>query len=65
MCYQEGQSEGKTFLKSLLDRQMHFTVTDGRVFKGTFVCTDNDGSAILSETYEYRGSKQLHYPLFV
>lgn len=48
---------GKIFLESLLNRQLHFTVSDGRIFKGTFVCTDKDGSAILSDTYEHRGSE--------
>lgn len=47
----------KTFLRRLLSKQVHFTVTDGRVFKGQFMCTDSEGSAILHETYEHRGGK--------
>lgn len=47
----------KSFLTSLLNRQLHFTVSDGRVFKGTLMCTDKDGSAVLDDTYEYRGGK--------
>lgn len=48
-------NEDKLFLQALLNRELHITVSDGRIFRGTFMCTDKDGSAILAETHEYRG----------
>lgn len=56
------KDKDKDFLSSLLNRQLHLTVTDGRVFKGTFVCTDRDGSAILSETHEWRSRESRGRP---
>lgn len=53
---------GKEWLTSLLEKQLCITVSDGRVFHGTFMCTDNDGSAILAETQEYRDRMLPDHP---
>lgn len=55
----------KEFLKSLLNRQMHITVSDGREFRGQLMCTDKDGSAILNETYEHKGDSKRFVGLVV
>lgn len=56
------ENTGKNYLESLLNRKLHCTVTDGRVFQGILMCTDRDGSAILNDTWEYRpaSSPSLH-----
>lgn len=46
------------FVQRLLGTTLFVGITDGRVFKGTFVCTDRDLNIILSHTEEYRDSKQ-------
>ncbi|KIW61938.1 hypothetical protein PV05_02004 [Exophiala xenobiotica] len=48
------EAEAVQFLESLLGKTLHVTVPDGRLFTGTFRCTDNDSNIILSNTFEDR-----------
>ncbi|KIW42621.1 uncharacterized protein PV06_06153 [Exophiala oligosperma] len=48
------QAEAAQFLESLLGKTLHVTAPDGRLFTGTFRCTDKDSNIILSSTFEYR-----------
>jgi N-alpha-acetyltransferase 38, NatC auxiliary subunit len=48
------EAEAQQFLESLLDKTLHINVTDGRLFTGTFRCTDNESNIILSNAFEYR-----------
>lgn len=42
------------FLKGLLDKTLHISVIDGRLFSGSFRCTDNESNIVLSNAFEYR-----------
>ncbi|KAI9797694.1 MAG: hypothetical protein M1833_005355 [Piccolia ochrophora] len=42
------------FLRSLLNRTLHVTTTDDRLFVGQLKCTDRDRNVILALTHEYR-----------
>ena len=48
------EAEAAQFLGSLLGKTLQVTVPDGRLFSGTFRCTDNDSNIILSNSFEYR-----------
>ncbi|EXJ95934.1 hypothetical protein A1O1_01059 [Capronia coronata CBS 617.96] len=48
------QAEATQFLESLLGKTLHVTIPDGRLFTGTFQCTDCDSNVILSNSFEYR-----------
>lgn len=48
------EAEATHFLESLLGKTLHVTVPDGRLFSGTFRCTDNESNVILSNSFEYR-----------
>lgn len=48
------QAEAITFLQSLLGKTLHVKVLDGRLFTGTFKCTDNESNIILGNSFEYR-----------
>jgi N-alpha-acetyltransferase 38, NatC auxiliary subunit len=48
------EAEAQYFLESLLDKTLHCTAIDGRLFTGTFRCTDNESNIILSNAFEYR-----------
>ncbi|KIX00471.1 uncharacterized protein Z518_10611 [Rhinocladiella mackenziei CBS 650.93] len=48
------EAEATQFLESLLGKTLHVTVPDGRLFTGTFRCTDSDSNIILSNSFEYR-----------
>ena len=48
------EAEATHFLESLLGKTMQVTVPDGRLFSGTFRCTDNGSNIILSNSFEYR-----------
>ncbi|KAI1473738.1 hypothetical protein F4774DRAFT_403290 [Daldinia eschscholtzii] len=51
-------AEAETFLKSLLGKNLRIYTTDGRIFIGTFKCTDTHSNIVLSLTYEYREPSQ-------
>ncbi|KAH0835963.1 LSM domain-containing protein 1 [Fonsecaea pedrosoi] len=48
------EAEATQFLESLLGKTFNVTVLDGRLFSGTFQCTDSDSNIILSNSFEYR-----------
>lgn len=48
------KAEAISFLESLLGKNLHITVLDGRLFTGVFKCTDNESNVILSNSFEYR-----------
>ncbi|KAI1408960.1 Sm-like ribonucleoprotein [Hypoxylon sp. FL1857] len=52
------KEEAETFLKSLLNKNLRVETTDGRLFIGTFKCTDTHSNVVLSLTYEYRQPSQ-------
>ncbi|KAI0837508.1 Sm-like ribonucleoprotein [Hypoxylon sp. FL0890] len=52
------KEEAETFLKSLLNKNLRIETTDGRLFIGTFKCTDTHSNVVLSLTYEYRQPSQ-------
>ncbi|KAK4105413.1 hypothetical protein N658DRAFT_462648 [Parathielavia hyrcaniae] len=51
---QPQNEEALTFLRSLINKNLRVTTTDGRLFWGTFKCTDAQSNIILQHTYEYR-----------
>ncbi|KAH9892965.1 Sm-like ribonucleoprotein [Xylariomycetidae sp. FL2044] len=52
------KAEAESFLKSLLNKTLRVNTTDGRIFVGTFKCTDTHRNVVLSLTYEYRQPSQ-------
>eukprot|EP00127_Corallochytrium_limacisporum_P006825 Clim_evm40s236 gene=Clim_evmTU40s236 len=48
----ETAQQQKEWLKSLLNQQIFVEITDGRVFEGTFVCTDKDCNLVLQDVSE-------------
>ncbi|KAI0178814.1 hypothetical protein GGR52DRAFT_274708 [Hypoxylon sp. FL1284] len=52
------KAEAEGYLKSLLNKNLRIYTTDGRLFIGTFKCTDTNSNVILSLTYEYRQPSQ-------
>lgn len=41
-------------IRNLLQRTLRIFISDGRVFIGTFVCTDKERNIILTNTEEFR-----------
>ncbi|KAI0855871.1 hypothetical protein F4860DRAFT_443137 [Xylaria cubensis] len=52
------RAEAETYIKSLINKTLRVYATDGRMFIGTFKCTDTDRNVVLSLTYEYRQPSQ-------
>ncbi|KAI0976858.1 hypothetical protein F4678DRAFT_126960 [Xylaria arbuscula] len=52
------KAEAETYLRSLLNKTLRIYVTDGRLFVGSFKCTDTDRNVVLALTYEYRQPSQ-------
>ncbi|KAI0548390.1 hypothetical protein F4679DRAFT_322552 [Xylaria curta] len=52
------RAEAETYIKSLINKTLRIHATDGRMFIGTFKCTDTDRNVVLSLTYEYRQPSQ-------
>ncbi|KAJ1968648.1 UDP-galactose transporter [Dimargaris xerosporica] len=52
-------------LKAHLNHQCQVRITDGRCFKGMFMCTDRDQNVILSMAHEYRGDNQRYVGLIM
>ncbi|KEF62975.1 uncharacterized protein A1O9_00950 [Exophiala aquamarina CBS 119918] len=48
------EEEAAHFLESLLSKTLHVTIPDGRLFTGTFRCTDRNSNVIMSNAFEYR-----------
>ncbi|KAI0506955.1 hypothetical protein F5B22DRAFT_622075 [Xylaria bambusicola] len=48
----------EAYLRSLLNKTLRIQVTDGRMFTGTFKCTDTDRNVVISNTFEYRHPSQ-------
>ncbi|UNI23542.1 hypothetical protein JDV02_009360 [Purpureocillium takamizusanense] len=48
------KDEAQAYLQSLLNKNLRITTTDGRLFWGSFKCTDPDSNVVLAHTYEYR-----------
>ncbi|EZA47656.1 hypothetical protein DMN91_012570 [Ooceraea biroi] len=47
------ESPAKQKLRSWLNRNLRIEMTDGRVLKGAFLCTDRDANVILGSCSEY------------
>ncbi|KAF7546243.1 hypothetical protein G7Z17_g8580 [Cylindrodendrum hubeiense] len=54
------KDEAREYLASVLNKNLRVLTTDGRLFWGSFKCTDPDRNIVLANTYEYRqpSSKQ-------
>ncbi|KAI0452527.1 hypothetical protein F5B21DRAFT_506226 [Xylaria acuta] len=52
------KTKTETYIKSLINKTLRVHATDGRMFIGTFKCTDTDRNVVLSLTYEYRQPSQ-------
>ncbi|KAK3329707.1 LSM domain-containing protein [Apodospora peruviana] len=48
------KQEATSLLQSLLSKNLRVTTTDGRMFWGSFKCTDYESNIVLQHTYEYR-----------
>ncbi|KAJ6442976.1 LSM domain-containing protein [Purpureocillium lavendulum] len=46
--------DAQAYLQSLLNKNLRVTTSDGRLFWGSFKCTDSDSNVVLAHTYEYR-----------
>ncbi|KAL2136288.1 hypothetical protein VTI74DRAFT_4523 [Chaetomium olivicolor] len=51
---QQQKDEATAYLQSLLNKNLRVTASDGRMFWGTFKCTDSESNLVLQHTYEYR-----------
>ncbi|XP_012538760.1 N-alpha-acetyltransferase 38, NatC auxiliary subunit isoform X1 [Monomorium pharaonis] len=47
------ESPAKQKLRSWLNRHLRIEMTDGRVLRGAFLCTDRDANVILGSCTEY------------
>ncbi|OAA65995.1 lsm domain containing protein [Niveomyces insectorum RCEF 264] len=45
---------GREYLRSLLNKYLLIHTTDGRMFRGEFMCTDPDYNIVLAHATEYR-----------
>ncbi|KAI1172479.1 hypothetical protein F4777DRAFT_561455 [Nemania sp. FL0916] len=52
------KADAEAYLQSLINKTLRVHATDGRMFVGTFKCTDTDSNVVLSLTYEYRYPSQ-------
>ncbi|KAL7812912.1 hypothetical protein V8C44DRAFT_357689 [Trichoderma aethiopicum] len=48
------KDEAHEYLSSLLNQNLRVYTTDGRMFRGSFKCTDPDRNIVLANTHEYR-----------
>ncbi|KAL7783824.1 hypothetical protein V8C37DRAFT_396772 [Trichoderma ceciliae] len=48
------KDEAHEYLSSLLNHSLRIHTADGRMFRGTFKCTDPDKNIVLGNTHEYR-----------
>ncbi|KAL7943189.1 hypothetical protein V8C42DRAFT_329945 [Trichoderma barbatum] len=48
------KDEAHDYLTSLLNQSLRVYTTDGRMFRGSFKCTDPDKNIVLANTHEYR-----------
>lgn len=51
-------SKAEVFLTTLLNKNLHVHISDGRMFVGQLKCTDDERNVILSMTHEYRQPSQ-------
>lgn len=51
-------AKAEMVLTSLLNKNLHVHISDGRMFVGQLKCTDNERNVILSMTHEYRQPSQ-------
>lgn len=58
MATDPSAAEAEVFLTSLLNKNLHVHISDGRMFVGQLKCTDNERNVILSMTHEYRPPSQ-------
>lgn len=52
------KAEAHAYLTSLINKTLRIHATDGRMFIGTFKCTDTDRNVVLAVTYEHRQPSQ-------
>ncbi|KAK0618078.1 hypothetical protein B0T17DRAFT_509637 [Bombardia bombarda] len=50
----QSEAEAADFLRSLLNKNLRVTTTDGRMFWGSLKCTDPESNIVIQNTYEYR-----------
>lgn len=48
------RDEAQAYLESLLNKNLRIITTDGRLFLGSFKCTDAERNVVLANTYKYR-----------
>ena len=53
------ENDSSAFLPSILNKTVHISIHDGRLFTGSFRCTDNESNIILSNAFEYRDSSEV------
>lgn len=58
MANPSAASKAEVVLTSLLNKNLHVHISDGRMFVGQLKCTDNERDVILSMTHEYRQPSQ-------
>ena len=54
-----------SFLKDLLNRKLIVTISDTRQFEGVMMCTDSNGTVILSDSIETRLGRRREVGLIV
>ncbi|KAI1358735.1 hypothetical protein F5Y08DRAFT_105881 [Xylaria arbuscula] len=52
------KAEAELFLTSLINKTLRIHVTDGRIFTGTFKCTDTDSNIVIANAFEYQQPSQ-------
>lgn len=57
-----GEPDNVKELRSCLNFKARVHISDGRVFIGTFVCTDKQKNIILAHTEEFRGRRLSDIP---
>ena len=49
-------------IQQLINKQLHVTIKDGRLFIGTFMCTDQWNNMVLVHTEEHRDGRLKIHP---
>lgn len=50
---ERNDTPGVARLRALLGKELRITITDNRIFIGTFACTDRDLNIVLTSVYEF------------
>ena len=57
----DGQTDGRKFLKSILNKIIKIQLSDNRILIGIFLCTDKYGNTILGECAEYFADEKTQH----